>query len=345
VVYSAADNHWQDLHKLAVADAINANATMAGLSERLKAKKRRKWIKNNPHVLDCYFHSRVDQHFKAFFGKECLNAEWFWRRTEYQKRGCAHIHGCCRLKSDPNLHELAQQVVHGREAQLAWITSGDPHPLPTPHFLADDMEEDKIVRIFPNNHVLSQIDLMLLTQKIEEGVSAQSRLLNYHDYLLSTFHPVPPSDANANVRDETTRFVQTDTNMHPCTSGPEAFCDTHYVNLLNACQRHLCTNYCQRKDKEGNTFCHLAYPQPLHGNSILAVKQSMLTKGGHHTSVEIVSKRNDKWLNSQCRPLFQHWQANIDMRLTIEGVVVFGGSLIVVVCWSHFCHGLRRQRQ
>jgi hypothetical protein len=247
-----------------------------------------------------------------------LNAEWNWRRTECQKQECAHIHGCCRLKSDPNLHVLAQQVVHGREAQLAWITSGDPHPLPTPHFSTEDMEEDKIVRIFPDDRLFSNDELELLTKKIDDGVTAQSRLLNYHDFLLSTFHPSPPLDAQANVRDETTRFTQTDTNKHPCTSSPDVFCDQHYVNLLNACQRHLCTKYCQQKDKEGNTFCRLAFPQKLRANSVLAVKQSVLTKGGHHTSVEIVSKRNDKWLNSQCRPLFQHWQANIDMRLTID---------------------------
>ena len=89
--------------------------------------------------------------------------------------------------------------------------------------------------------------------------------------------------------------------------------------MINACQRHLCTNYCQRKDKQGNTICPLAYPQKLRANSVLAVKQTVMTKkGGHHTSVEIVLKRNDKWINSHCRPLLQHWQANVDMRLTID---------------------------
>jgi Helitron helicase-like domain at N-terminus len=149
---SAADNHWQDLHKLvAMADAIAANAAMDRMSELLKVKKCRKWIKNNPHIVDCYFHKQVvELYFKGIFGKDYLNAKWLWHHSEYQKRGCAHIHGCCCLKSNPNLHVLAQNVAHGREAQLAWTTLGDPHPLyQPPHFMAEEMEEDKIVRIFP----------------------------------------------------------------------------------------------------------------------------------------------------------------------------------------------------
>ena len=318
---SAADNHWKDLHKLAVSDALAARfqQQQSQLSQKKKAAKRRKWIKKNPHIVDYYFHLRTKQFFSSIFGKDCLNTEWFWYRTEYQKRGCAHIHGCCRLKSDPNLYELAQKVVHGREAQLAWIASGDPHPLPNPHFSTEDMEEDKIVRTFQDNQMLSPDNIELLTLKIVEGVEAQRRLLNYHDFLLTTFHPSPPSDATADVRDPATRFEQTDTSVHPCSTDPEDFCNAHYASLINACQRHLCTNYCQRKDKQGNTFCRLAYPQKLRANSILAVKQTVMTKkGGHHTSVEIVSKRNDKWINSHCRPLFQHWQANVDMRLTID---------------------------
>jgi hypothetical protein len=35
----AADYHWPDLHKLAVGDAIAANAAMDGMSETLKEKK------------------------------------------------------------------------------------------------------------------------------------------------------------------------------------------------------------------------------------------------------------------------------------------------------------------
>ena len=146
-------------------------------------------------------------------------------------------------------------MVHGREAQLAWVASGDPHPLPNPHFSPEDMEEDKIVRTFQDDRMLSPDDIDLFTSKIVEGVNAQRRLLNYHDFLLTTFHPSPPSDAASDVRDKATRFEQTDTNVHPCSAGPEDFCDAHYANLINACQRHLCTNYCQRKDKQGNTFC------------------------------------------------------------------------------------------
>jgi hypothetical protein len=181
---SAADNYWLLLYFLAINDALAAQyrELYGELDELAKAKMRRKWVRENPHIVDYYFHIRMREFIKALFGKDCLNCEWYWLRTEYQHRGCAHIHGCSRLKSDPNLHELAQKIVHGREAQLAWIASGDPYPLPEPHFTARDMEEDKIVRVFESNVALSDEDIDSLTLKILEsrGPASVAQLSRFH---------------------------------------------------------------------------------------------------------------------------------------------------------------------
>ena len=316
MTYTAGDNYWIELHSMAVQEG-HYNEDEIGMTETDKAVLRRKWVRDNPHIVDHYFFMRAKEYFNSFYGKDCLNAEWYWYRIEYQKRGSAHVHGCCRLKSDPNLPDLAQKVVHGREAQLAWTASGDPHPLPDPHFSPEDMEEDKIVRPFPEGQELSEEMIDALTLKIVEGVDAQRRLLRYHDFLLTVMHPTPPSDATADARDEASRFHQTDTNRHPCAADPNNTNAEHYCQLINACQRHRCCNYCERKDKAGNTFCRLGFPHKLRGSTVLAIKQTVLKNSQRiHTSFEIVPARNDKWLNIQCRFLFQTWMANMDMRLT-----------------------------
>ncbi len=316
MTYTAGDNYWIDLHSMAVQDG-HYNEDEIGMTEKEKAAIRRKWVRDNPHIVDHYFFMRAKEYFNSFYGKDCLNAEWYWYRIEYQKRGSAHVHGCCRLKSDPNLPDLAQKVVHGREAQLAWMASGDPHPLPEPHFSPEDMSEDKIVRSFPVDQELSAEMIDELTLKIVQGVDAQRRMLRYHDFLLTVMHPSPPSDATADVRDEASRFHQTDTNRHPCAADPEDTNAEHYCQLLNACQRHRCCNYCERKDKAGNKICRLNFPHNLRWSTVLSVKQTVLKQSkGIHTSVDIVPARNDKWLNIQCRFLFETWKANMDMRLT-----------------------------
>ena len=46
-----------------------------------------------------------------FFSSDCLHSDWVWYIHEWQKRGNIHVHGLCRLKSDPDLSALALKVV------------------------------------------------------------------------------------------------------------------------------------------------------------------------------------------------------------------------------------------
>ncbi|MFM8622001.1 MAG: DUF6570 domain-containing protein, partial [Holophagaceae bacterium] len=326
--FSAADNHWKDLHALAEFDAGQfadrfvpgaANAT----SEIEKAKRRRQWVRDNPHIVDLYFHRRFKEFFASMFGKDCLDAEWYWYRTEYQKRGCAHIHGCCRLKSDPNLHELSQKIVHGQEAQLAWLASGASRPLPDSHFAPEDTEEDTIERKFEEveDTMLEEDDEVTLDRwstTITEGVDAQRRLVAYHDILLTAQHPSPPSDAMLQTRDPETRFQQTETNVHPChVDEPNLLSTEEYSRWINAVQRHMCGPYCKRTRGQV-TYCRFSYPLKLRLKTIVVVRQLKLKKGGYTTIIDIFAKRNDMWINIHCRVFGLGWLANFDLRLTID---------------------------
>jgi len=275
--FSAADNHWRDFHTIAN-PMNNATNTTTEIDEKEKAIRRRKIVRDNLHVDDFHFHKGFGRFVNFFFGKDCLNASWYWYRTEYQKRGCPHIHGCCRLTSDhPGLHELGQKVVHARQAQIALQSRG--LPLPSPCFSIEDTEDDKILisptADFDETLTLQQTVLEDLTQTIREGVDAQTRMLNYYNnYLITTMHPSPPTDATSDDRDPKTRFEQTETSVHPChMSNPDLNNLDYYLNVTNACQRHKCNSYCQRCDKNGKTYCQMGYPQSIRHRSIVVVKQ------------------------------------------------------------------------
>ena len=106
--FSAADNHWYDLHQ--VSKMIHQG------DEATKAKERRRWVRDNQHMVDSFFVLRLKTFINKFFGEEGLRNEYFWFRIEYQGRGTAHAHGCCRLESDPGLTTLARRVSRGKNA-------------------------------------------------------------------------------------------------------------------------------------------------------------------------------------------------------------------------------------
>ena len=112
---SATDNHWVDLFRLILGDT--ECLVYQGKEELQKAALIRKLRRQNPHIVDAYFNERVQDFVDSFFGtKSPLKATWTWFCIEYQGRGSAHAHGCCRLDCDPGIAELAQKVLKGRQA-------------------------------------------------------------------------------------------------------------------------------------------------------------------------------------------------------------------------------------
>jgi len=73
--------------------------------------------------------------------------------------------------------------------------------------------------------------------------------------------------------------------------------------------------------------CRFSYPKEICPKTHLAVKQSMVGKGNNkkfHYQLEIVSQRNDSWLNSHFRPAFESWKTNVDFQLIVDIGKVMG---------------------
>ena len=77
---SCADFHWRDMHKH-MPDQPDSPTD------------RRNAALQNPHIVDRYFHDRVQAFLRSFF-VDGLGAQWYWTRYEYQARGTVHLHGC-----------------------------------------------------------------------------------------------------------------------------------------------------------------------------------------------------------------------------------------------------------
>ena len=74
-------------------------------------------MRDNQHIVDAYFYWRMQKFLSIYFGANALDARWIWFRIEYQGRGAAHAHGCCRLNSDPGMTDLGFDVMEGRKWQ------------------------------------------------------------------------------------------------------------------------------------------------------------------------------------------------------------------------------------
>ena len=66
--FSAADNHWFDLHEI--------SGQVYDRTEKQKAKQRRKFVRDNQHIVDAYFYWRMQKILSTYFGANALDARW-----------------------------------------------------------------------------------------------------------------------------------------------------------------------------------------------------------------------------------------------------------------------------
>ena len=343
--FSMADNHWYDLHLLSGEEHKG--------NESEKAKKRRKWVRENQHIVDIYFCLRVQAMLKLFLGKHfSVTTIWKWMRYEYQNRGSIHGHGCARLGSDPGLIHLARQVVNGKYAQRILSVFPDLKEryvdplLPSQCFHLSEVKEDEWLPlrggIFPlrREQVDDHGEAVLgsynhLVNLIITGKEAATKIINYNDYIVTTFHPDPPQDASVNRRflfgNRISSFEQQSHNQHPSNVNMfevknEEETEDHYCDLMNSVQRHIHRKYCNPKfvkpkhdndlfvQDENNRHCRGAFPRSIVKYTKIMVRE---TATGRRI-LELVTRCNDGWLNPHNRPLFESHKANMDFRLIID---------------------------
>jgi len=196
---SYADHQWEDLHRLFGEVPENCQNN---------PENKSKWLYqqclNNPSLVNEYFTKRVSEFVEHFFGKYGLENEWFWYRFEWQMRGSIHVHGMVRLKSDPDLVRLSNQVIEGRQQarKLAAYMDNNPHLFP-------DMMLQEITNLqqhtdtYPNDVYMlnneqylqqqnelqfDDFDIETINTIINQGQAAEKGIITFRDYLLSSIN-------------------------------------------------------------------------------------------------------------------------------------------------------------
>lgn len=299
ITCTMAENHWEDLHR----QFSNSIPRVANTD----LKQRMKIMRKNPHLAAEWFDIRMRLFVKTFL-KDHLKAEWFWYRYEFQDRGAPHAHGAFRLPDDPGLIELGQIAYKGakcaREMRAKDTPStSDPCANASRHRFAISweklVEQMRETRWTPQRRQEKQ-------EAITAGIAAEQQIIEYHDKYITLIHPEPPSDAQSAERDQGTKFNYERDGQHPCAKnlsdwlGRSRQTDAHYVKQLNATMRHECrTTYCMKSGE-----CRFKMPANVQPTSYLRYEEKMVG-GILRSQVEVIPARNDRWLNSHMRPLFQ----------------------------------------
>ena len=270
---SCADFHWPEFHSLFSGN----NPTNDELRQNVIA---------NPHILTWLFTQRTESFVKWWLYKS-LNASWHWYRYEFAvQRGSIHCHGLAKLRDDPGLCELTKVALKG--------------------YLASKTKE---------NTTLSEIsleDLTLIENDIHEGETAETKICNYVDNLMSTMNPSPPDECTWQKP-----------GVHPCKKQFADIIETEpeedYIDLLNMVQRHtICSSaYCLR-EKNDVQKCRFGYPIDPCNRTHLEFEKVNTKDGALRYRAKVVTARNDSRPNRHQRLQLQGWRANCDINIIID---------------------------
>ena len=334
--FSAADNHWCDLHDLLYKknEVRIHNRRYVDLNEKEKLVFRMNILQNYHHDVDKYFYMRFQAFLKEYFSENCLDMEYCWFRVEYQSRGTAHVHGCYKLKSDPGISDLCETIREGRYAQI--VLENRDIELDV-KFDMNSCKDDEWLTM--DDFIEKQMDLHQwdescfiyideLKEEVRKGVEAENIVRKYNDFLFTTVNDDPPEDALSDDRSESTRFVQKENNRHPASVSQHDFFNMNaenkqvqYCQLVNTVQRHCHSKYCMR-EVNGCMECRFGFPLAVQQKTHIQIKQYFTkNKNGRFEvryAIECLSARNDQWLNSHCKLALQCWMANVDMRLVCD---------------------------
>ena len=272
---SCAEYHWPEFHNL-----IDSQC------EFLTPEIRLQHVLQNPHLLDWLFTERTGRFVKSWL-KESLGATWHWFRYEYAvQRGSIHCHGVAKLQNDPGLCKLTEVALQG--------------------FLASKYIDEK-------HTCLSMEEQKELENKVKKGKQAEFVVLQYVDFLLSTWNPCSPDEG----------WSKPDT--HPCQKSYLSLKDDQmendYIDLLNSVQRHTkcSTKYCLRKGESNSELeCRFNFPFDDCGKTKIEFEQVHTKSGQQKYKAVIVTKRNDSRLNRHQPLQLQGWRANCDIQIIVD---------------------------
>jgi len=129
---------------------------------------------------------------------------------------------------------------------------------------------------------------------MKENEEEKNKVIQYLDSIVTTINP----NINAAIP-----------QRHPCQKESNEINDDlqDYVELINKLQRHTrcSTSYCIRS-KDGQQVCRFGYPKDINDHSFV--------REDKQGQPELVTSRNDPYINPHNRIQLQGWRANVDIK-------------------------------
>jgi hypothetical protein len=141
---------------------------------------------------------------------------------------------------------------------------------------------------------------------LKENEEEKAEVISYLDSIVTTINP----GLNAAIP-----------KRHPCQKGREEIVDDikDYIELTNKLQRHtICSeSYCIRSNSNGQQVCRFGYPKDIYDHTFI--------REDNHGQPELVTARNDPYINPHNRLQLQGWRANVDIKpvLSIHAAIQY----------------------
>src|SRR6266498_5049237 len=130
---------------------------------------------------------------------------------------------------------------------------------------------------------------------VKENKNLMNNEIQYIDILVTTINP----GINVPIP-----------RRHPCQKGSDEIVDNEqdYIELINKLQRHTrcSSSYCLQTKRNGQTLCRFGYPIERNDRTFICSDKN--------EQPEMVTARNDLYINPHNRLQLQGWRANVDLK-------------------------------
>lgn len=320
---SAADNQWQSLHRHMPHQGLDGHGRP---DSREAQRNRHRDVVENPHIADSYFVQRTAL-FRKFVLKNMLLSDWEWDRSEWQKRGSCHAHGCAKFEALSNgANTLRAMTVCKKGVRSALALSEEKRlGAAIARVVAKDKKSDadtkKHFRLAQRLKAVVQARERRTTngdfdtweashhERIVQGEKARWAITSYVDWLITSFNESgncpddwvskTPYPCSTNFAERTATFEES---------------EALYQDVVNEVERHSHhSNYCLR-----NGQCRFDYPRApcAHTSIVFTVKDPLLYMA--RIGIDVCTARNDPLLNSHSKIQMKAWLANVDMQIILD---------------------------
>ena len=282
LTFSAADGHWDDLHKLLPGheeylgkrvvkslDMVKESECENCITEARDYILRKKAVDQNQDIVNEFFIKRVDTMWSEVL-QPIFGGEFYIMRYEFQHRGTIHCHMVMSMENGPNHHIMELARLNAKIPEQPKWTTLDDRDCDTPEEKAEkqkEMQERYEKQLQENNDIVNAKEKMIEFTALVMGVYGVHPEMDFEEWP-SPYGKNPYRPEKNVLRESFTDHIE----------DPEALLE-YWTRLVNRVQLHKCKpGGCSsgkiktvkdpktgEKVKQRQEDCRFGFPFPLNG--------------------------------------------------------------------------------